>query len=326
MTSKRERLEAAIAKDVADRPPLALWRHFPVDDQMPEALAESTTLYQERYDFDFVKVTPASSFCLLDWGIEDAWNGNPEGTREYTRRVIDEPSGWLELEVLDPQQGALGKQLRALELLREGFGEAQPMIQTIFSPLSQAKNLAGQDRLFEHIHRDPKAVLTGLETITKTTINFIEAMKDRGVDGIFYAVQHGSYRMFDTENYRQYGEVFDLRILEAADIYWLNVLHLHGEAIMFDLAERYPVQIVNWHDREVSPSLADGALRIPGAVCGGIRRMTMVCGDPDQVQEEATGALASLDNRGVVLGTGCVVPVHAPHTNVEAARAAVNCA
>ena len=326
MTSKRERLEAAIAKDVADRPPLALWRHFPVDDQMPEALAESTALYQERYDFDFVKVTPASSFCLLDWGIEDAWNGNPEGTRDYTQRVIDEPSGWLELEVLDPQQGALSKQLRALELLREGFGEAQPMIQTIFSPLSQAKNLAGQDRLFEHIHRDPKAVLMGLETITKTTIEFIEAMKDRGVDGIFYAVQHGSYRMFDTENYRQYGEVFDLRILEAADIYWLNVLHLHGEAIMFDLAERYPVQIVNWHDREVSPSLADGALRIPGAVCGGIRRMTMVCGDPDQVQEEATGALASLDNRGVVLGTGCVVPVHAPHTNVEAARAAVNCA
>ena len=326
MTSKRERLEAAIAKDVADRPPLALWRHFPVDDQMPEALAESTALYQERYDFDFVKVTPASSFCLLDWGIEDAWNGNPEGTRDYTQRVIDEPSGWLELEVLDPQQGALGKQLRALELLREGFGEAQPMIQTIFSPLSQAKNLAGQDRLFEHIHRDPKAVLMGLETITKTTIEFIEAMKDRGVDGIFYAVQHGSYRMFDTENYRQYGEVFDLRILEAADIYCLNVLHLHGEAIMFDLAERYPVQIVNWHDREVSPSLADGALRIPGAVCGGIRRMTMVCGDPDQVQEEATGALASLDNRGVVLGTGCVVPVHAPHTNVEAARAAVNCA
>ena len=326
MTSKRERLEAAIAKDVADRPPLALWRHFPVDDQMPDALAESTALYQERYDFDFVKVTPASSFCLLDWGIEDAWNGNPEGTRDYTQRVIDEPSGWLELEVLDPQQGALGKQLRALELLREGFGEAQPMIQTIFSPLSQAKNLAGQDRLFEHINRDPKAVLTGLETITKTTINFIEAMKDRGVDGIFYAVQHGSYRMFDTENYRQYGEVFDLRILEAADIYWLNVLHLHGEAIMFDLAERYPVQIVNWHDREVSPSLADGALRIPGAVCGGIRRMTMVCGDPDQVEEEATGALASLDNRGVVLGTGCVVPVHAPHTNVEAARAAVHCA
>jgi uroporphyrinogen decarboxylase len=85
MVSKRERLEAAIAKDVADRPPFALWRHFPVDDQTPNGLAESTALYQARYDYDFVKVTPASSFCLLDWGVEDEWNGNPEGTRDYTQ-------------------------------------------------------------------------------------------------------------------------------------------------------------------------------------------------------------------------------------------------
>jgi len=326
MVSKRERLEAAIAKDVADRPPLALWRHFPVDDQTPEGLAESTSLYQSRYDYDFIKVTPASSFCLLDWGVEDEWNGNPEGTRDYTRRVVKESSDWRALEVLDPEQGYLGKQLRCLELLRERYGETQPIIQTIFSPLSQAKNLAGQQTLLEHLHREPEDVLAGLEIITQSTVNFIEAMKDGGVDGIFYAVQHGSYRIFDSENYRKFGEGFDYRIFEAAELFWLNVLHLHGEAIMFDLAEKYPVQIVNWHDREVAPGLAEGALRISGAVCGGIRRMTMVCGDPTKVQEEAAQALKSLNNRGVVLGTGCVVPVHAPRVNLEAARTAVECA
>jgi uroporphyrinogen decarboxylase len=284
MVSKRERLEAAIAKDVADRPPLALWRHFPVDDQTPEGLSESTALYQALYDYDFVKVTPASSFCLLDWGVEDEWNGNPEGTRDYTRRAIKKPADWRELRTLDPERGGLGKQLKCLELLRETLGETQPIIQTIFNPLSQAKNLAGQQMLFEHLHREPD------------------------------------------ENYRKFGEVFDHRIIEAAELFWLNVLHLHGEAIMFDLAEKYPVQIVNWHDREVAPGLAEGALRISGAVCGGIRRMTMVCGDPTQVQEEAAQALKSLNGRGVVLGTGCVVPVHAPRMNMEAARAAVNCA
>ena len=326
MVSKRERLEAAIAKDVADRPPLALWRHFPVDDQTPEGLTESTSLYQARYDYDFVKVTPASSFCLLDWGIEDEWNGNPEGTRDYTRRVVKEPADWRELEVLDPEQGYLGKQLRCLELLREKLGESQPIIQTVFNPLSQAKNLAGQQILFEHLHREPQDVLAGLEIITQSTVNFIEAMKNRGLDGIFYAIQHGSYQLFDSENYRKFGGVFDHRIFEAADFFWLNVLHLHGEAIMFNLAEEYPVQIVNWHDREVPPSLAEGALRISGAVCGGIRRMTMVCSDPAQVQEEAAQALKSLHGRGVVLGTGCVVPVHAPRMNIEAARAAADCA
>jgi uroporphyrinogen decarboxylase len=326
MTSKRERLEAAIAKEVADRPPVALWRHFPVDDQAPDGLAESTVLYQERYDFDLVKVTPASSFCLLDWGVEDEWKGDPEGTREYTRRVINETVDWQGLEVLDPEQGALGKQLSTLELLRDGLGENQPIIQTIFSPLAQAKNLAGQERLLEHLHRDPEAVLAGLETITQSTIHFIEAMKDRGVDGIFYAIQHASYRIFDSEGYRQFGEVYDLQILESASFFWLNVLHLHGEAVMFDLAENYPMQIVNWHDREVSPNLAQGARRTPGAVCGGLRRKTMVCGDPGQVQQEAEEALASTKGRGVVLGTGCVVPVHAPRMNLEAARAAVDCA
>ncbi|MCJ7566062.1 MAG: hypothetical protein MUO58_00785 [Anaerolineales bacterium] len=326
MVSKRERLEATIAKDVADRPPLALWRHFPVDDQTPEGLAESTALYQARYDYDFVKVTPASSFCLLDWGVEDEWNGNPEGTRDYTRRAIKEPSDWRELRMLDPEQGGLGKQLKCLELLRERLGETQPIIQTIFNPLSQAKNLAGQQMLFEHLHREPEEVLAGLEIITQSTVNFIEAMKDRGVDGIFYAIQHGSYRIFDSENYRKFGVVFDHRIFEASELFWLNVLHLHGDAIMFDLAEKYPVQIVNWHDREVAPSLEEGAQRISGAVCGGIRRMTMVCGDPTQVQEEAVQALESLNRRGVVLGTGCVVPVHAPRMNLIAARSAVDCA
>jgi uroporphyrinogen decarboxylase len=326
MISKRERLEAAIAKDIADRPPFALWRHFPVDDQTPDGLAESTSLYQARFDYDFVKVTPASSFCLLDWGVEDEWNGNPEGTRDYTRRVIKEASDWRKLEVLEAEQGCLGKQLKCLELLRERLGETQPIIQTVFSPLSQAKNLAGRQVLFEHLHREPEEVIAGLEIITQSTVNFIEAMKDRGVDGIFYAIQFGSYRIFDSENYRKFADVYNHRIFEAAELFWLNVLHLHGEAIMFDLAEQYPVQIVNWHDREVSPSLDEGASRISGAVCGGIRRMTMVCGAPTQVQEEAEQALKSLNGRGVVLGTGCVVPVHAPRMNIEAARTAVECA
>ena len=80
MVTQRERLEAAIAGELADRPPVALWRHFPVDDQDPAELARSTAEFQYRYDFDFVKVTPSSSFCLKDWGSQDLWEGSTEGT------------------------------------------------------------------------------------------------------------------------------------------------------------------------------------------------------------------------------------------------------
>ena len=92
--NKRERLEATISGKPADRVAVALWRHFPVDDQDPTRLAAATVEWQEQYDFDLVKVTPASSFCLKDWGADDKWTGNPEGTREYTNRVVQRPEDW----------------------------------------------------------------------------------------------------------------------------------------------------------------------------------------------------------------------------------------
>lgn len=324
MTSKRERLEAAIAGELTDRPPAALWRHFPVDDQDPHRLAQATAAFQANFDFDFIKVSPASSFCLKDWGVEDEWRGNPEGTRAYTKRVVHTPADWAELRVLDPGEGHLAAQLRVLELLRSLVGEGQPIIQTIFNPLSQAKNLAGSELLFEHLHREPAAVERGLETISEATTAFVGACVKTGVDGIFFAVQHASYRYFDEAGYKRFGERFDLEVLEAGSDLWLNVLHLHGDALIFKTASRYPVQIVNWHDRDTTPDLAAGKSMLEAAVCGGIRRTTMVLGDANQVRQEAGEALASVNMRGVVLGTGCVVPVHAPWGNYLAARDAVD--
>lgn len=324
MTSKRERLEAAIAGEVPDRPPVALWRHFPVDDQAPHMLAQATAAFQAGFDFDFIKVSPASSFCLKDWGVEDEWRGDPEGTRTYTKRVIHDSEDWMDLEVLQPQEGHLAAQLRVLETLRSMVGDDQPIIQTIFNPLSQAKNLAGSERLFEHLHCDPAAVEHGLKTISQTTTAFVESCVETGVDGVFFAVQHASYRYFDEASFKRFIETFDLEVLSACSDLWLNVLHLHGDALIFDVAKRYPVQIVNWHDRETSPSLREARGAISAAVCGGIRRTTMVLGDADLVRQEASEALASVDGRGVVLGTGCVVPVHAPWGNYQSARDAVD--
>jgi uroporphyrinogen decarboxylase len=322
MTSKMERLKAAIAGEIADRPPVALWRHFPVDDQDPLLLANATLNFQNTYDFDFIKVTPASSFCILDWGVQDVWRGSSEGTRDYTKHVVHNVEDWKSLRMLDPEAGSLGRQLENLSYLQEKLGRETPFIQTIFNPLAQAKNLAGKERLFLHIHKEPEAILEAFEIITRTTIGFIEQARKKGIAGIFFAIQFASYLDFDLESYKKFGEPFDRQILEAADGLWLNVMHLHGKDLIFDLAEEYPVQIVNWHDRETSPSLSDGKPRIQGAVCGGLRRWdTMVLGDADSVRKEAEDAIHSLDGgRGMVLGTGCVVPITAPHGNLVAAR------
>ena len=114
-------------------------------------------------------------------------------------------------------------------------------------------------------------------------------------------------------------------MLEAAEGLWLNVLHLHGHRVMFDLLADYSVQVVNWHDRETPPTLRDGQARVQGAVLGGLRQWeTMVQGTPDDVRREAQDGLAQTRGRRFILGTGCVTPITAPWGNIRAARHAVS--
>ena len=326
---KRERLQATLSGQPVDRVAVALWRHFPVDDQDPNSLAAATVEWQKQYDFDLVKVTPSSSFCLKDWGADDRWTGNPEGTRDYTRRVVQTPDDWATLAALDPRQGHLGAQLQALQQIRAGLGASgpdgdTPVIQTVFSPLSQARNLVGAAQLPVHARQHPQSLKAALDVITDTTVRFVEAARATGIDGIFYALQMATTQVFAEAEYREFGEPYDRRVLDAAGGLWLNLAHLHGDDVMFELAAGYGTPIINWHDQETPPSLAEGLEQVRGAVCGGLRQWeTMVRGTPDQVRAEAQAAIAQTGGRRLILGTGCVTPITAPRANLRAAREVV---
>jgi len=182
----------------------------------------------------------------------------------------------------------------------------------------------GKANLLAHLRRYPDVVQAGLRTITETTRRFIEAALQTGIAGVFYAVQHASYSLLSEEEYALYGRPFDLQTLEPAYSLWLNMLHLHGEEIMFDQFCDYPVAVINWHDRDTSPNLAEGKARFPGVVCGGLQReRSMVLGSPETVTAEAHDAIQSTAGQRLLLGTGCVTPVTAPRGNLWAARQSV---
>ena len=316
----RQRLERCLAGETPDRIPIAFWRHFPVDDQYPDRLAEAIVNFQRTYDFDLVKVTPASSFCTKDWGVEDEWRGNTEGTRDYTHRVINSPDDWYKLTPLDPYKGALGAQLTCLKMICDELGPEVPTLQTIFNPLSQAKNLVGGEKLLVHLRQYPEAVQAGLKTILVSTRRFIEAAMHVGIAGIFYAVQHASFQLLSEHEYRQFGRDDDLALLEVASDNWLNMLHLHGEDIMFHLFTDFPVQVINWHDRETYPDLKEGQSLYHGVVCGGLQRInTMELGSPEHVRSEARDAILATSKKRFILGTGCVIPITTPRANIIAA-------
>jgi len=321
MTTHKERIQACINGGIIDHPPIALWRHFPVDDQSPELLAKATLHFQRMYDFDLVKVTPASSFCLKDWGVEDKWMGHTEGTRQYINRVIHGPKDWETLPVLDPRSAPhLAGQLTCLSLIRSELDHETPLLQTVFNPLAQAKNLAGNETLLAHMRLYPEAVMKGLATIAETTRRFVEACLSTGIDGVFYAIQHAQASLLTLEEYKTFGIPNDLKALEPSQGLWCSLLHLHGHDVYFSLLDSYNFQIVNWHDRETHPSLSEAQKLFDAAVCGGMRQDTLVYKNQVEVQKEAADAIQQTNGKRFILGTGCVVPIIASHGNISAAR------
>lgn len=318
--NKRERLETAIGGGRVDRVPVALWRHWPGDDQRADDLAAAHIAFQAAYDWDFVKVSPSSSFCIEQWGVEDRWEGDSEGTRRYVTWPVTSPDGWQHIQKLDVSQGGLGRQLKCLDLLRDAFKGDVPYIQTVFSPLAQAKHLAASGALERHIRQKPDTVHAALRAITDTTIEFVREAASRGISGIYYAVQYANYQSLSEAEFTAFGRPYDLEILAAVKDLWLNVLHIHGTDVMFEQVADYPAAVVNWHDRETQPNLAGGLLKIAGAASGGVGRDELHMDTPEPSLDQARDALLQTSGRRWILGTGCVSLVTTPVGNIRRLR------
>lgn len=322
--SKRKRVEAAIAGDTADRLPVALWRHWPGDDQDAAALAAAHLKWQDDYDWDLVKVGPASSYSVVDWGLQDRWEGHIEGTRKTTRLPVTSPDDWDSLPPLNPGRGMLAEQIKALRLVGEGLRGGAPFIATIFSPLSMAKHLAGNDTMLTHMRHSPDALHRGLEKMTDSILSFIEMARGTGIDGIYYAVQHAAYPLLSREEFATFGRPYDLRVLESAADLWCNIVHLHGKSIMFDMVADYPVAFLNWHDRDTGITLAEGLSHMRPAASGGVSQWTIHQEGPADTLAEVKDARAQTGDRRLLLGTGCVIMTTTPLRNIRALREAVD--
>ena len=318
-----ERVEAALGGGEVDRPPLSLWRHWPGEDDTAEGLAAATLRWQGAHDFDLVKIMPTATYGVEDWGAVTTYVHNPSGARTVTAPGLTAAEDWPRLDALDVTKGFLGQQNEALRLTAEALADSVPILQTVYSPLTTARKLAG-DRVFTHMRRHPDALKEGLGIIAETTARFVLAALGAGAHGVFFASQCSSYRLLGEAEYREFGEPFDRVVLDAIQSgSRLNMVHAHGEDIMFDLLAAYPVHMMNWHDRLTWPSLAEARERFPGLLVGGIDdRRTLLCGTAEAIQAEIRDALGQGRGR-LMVGPQCVMSIETPDAHVRTAVAAV---
>lgn len=332
----RERIRAALRGEPTDRVPVALWRHFPNDDLEAAMHAARVVEFQDKFDFDFVKVTPAGGYPAEMYGAQLENRGNREGTRAHIKRPVIDLADWDKIAPLDETNFVFAREAAALKLIRAQLGNDVPILQTIFSPLYSAGNLAGE-RMLSDLRAHPDVLHRALKAITETTARFALASLRAGADAIFFATQMATRNVVNEDEFGEFGERYDLQVLEAIRAAKPDfiLLHIHGLDIYFDRLARWDVDILNWHDRRTAPSLKEArtilhaersgaeSKRSP-ALLGGINEWdTLAKGTRDQVVAEAREAVAQTNGRGFILGAGCVIPIDTPEENVRAVIEAI---
>ena len=88
---------------------------------------------------------------------------------------------------------------------------------------------------------------------------------------------------------------------------------------MFDRLARLPGHVWNWDDRLAGPTLAEGAARVTGAVCGGLDQWrTLPEAGSEAAVAQAEDALNQTGGRGLIVAPGCVLMTNTPDANVAA--------
>jgi uroporphyrinogen decarboxylase len=321
-----ERVRATLAGRETDRVAVSMWRHFYESETSAPSLAEAMLAFQTRFDWDFLKVNPRASYHVEGWGVKLRYQGtNPP---EVIETPIREPSDWLRLEPLKPDQGVLKEHLDSLEIIADGLKGKVPFLMTVFTPLSIASRLVHSEELFwQHLQHHTEEVRHALEVVTETFTNFAKACLERGACGLFYATTAwATSERMSAEEYRRCARPYDLQLLLALPQAEFHILHVCRSHNLLETVADYPVRAFNWDVRgSGNASLAEGKRIVGGrAVIGGISHgRDLVDATPQQLAAEITALRTAMGNHGWMLGPGCTFPPDTPELNLDAIRQAV---
>lgn len=310
----RQRIEAALAKEATDRLPYSMWMHFPNRDRHPRRLAELTLAMQRDYGLDFIKFMPYGMYSTIDYGIDlDVLPGFHDAPVQHAP-LIKEVKDWDRIRFVPGTQGEYAIVLEAQRILFSMMDDRVPFLQTVFSPMTTAAKMATPELLVKHLHEDPARVHHALEIITATTVQFAKASVNLGADGLFFASQMSTRKLLDEKTHSAFVKKYDLQVLEAVSgSTWFNVMHLHGADVMLREVQDYPVQALNWHDRDDGPSMDEVRTYSDKAFIGGMSWGKNWIGKSDEaVIAEVKEVAERQSGKGIILGPGCVIDPSTP--------------
>lgn len=310
----RDRVVAALAGDVADRPPISAWGHDYEVEWYPHLLEQATAHAATTFDWDWVKLQNRET-CFAE-SLGGIYRPDPSGRAfPVSVRTIEDVAGWNRVIEI-AESGELGpsliEQLELISRLSATFGSDRPVIQTVFSPLSIIGYLVGrnQAKAVEWLRREPELIQRVMTAIGTMLQDFTVRSIEHGAAGIFYAiVGYASADLIPEGEYREKVLASDTMVLESATEGWFNMLHLCFDNVYFGLADELPAQSVSWSTTEPGNPSLEGARQLTSrARVGGLDRHNPIrTGTPAEVFAAGRDALAGASPRGVLFAPGCSV-------------------
>lgn len=315
--TKRERCLAAVTGGQPDQIPYSLWSHMPQFDLDADLITEATYQFYKDYDLDFIKTMNNGMYSIEDFGCEIDYSEIPKGgMAKMVSTPIHQAEDWNKLQVVPLEAKGLARELKYLQMILEKVkDEDVPVIFTVFSPITTANKLCGGE-IGTYIHNGHgEAVKAALEVITQTTCNLAAKAVEMGAAGVFFASQMSNYATsmakepLSVEEYEQYGKVYDVRVIEAANQAgaWMNTLHCHGDNIMFDLLKDYPVQVFNWHAWETYPTIEEALCLTDKCLMGGLKRFDITDCSYNAIRNQVFECCKLTKGRRLILTPGCVI-------------------
>jgi uroporphyrinogen decarboxylase len=323
----RERVQAAMALHVGDRPPVGAWGHTYKEEWSPTELAAATIDRARRFGWDFVKFQPRASSFAEAFGSEYRPSGHKLKGPILVREGVPDVEAWRNVALVNPK--ALDDQVESIGIVARELGPDVPVIQTVFSPLTVAGYLVGKSksRVLRELRKQPELVQPALERIADALVDFSRRSVEAGAAGVFYAISgYASKDAMPEAVYRELILPYDLSVLNRLPKEaWFNVVHLCGSNLHFGLSRDLPAQVVSWSiHNQGNPALAEGRKISGKAVMGGLgQRATLLYGPPPNVEAEARKAVGETGGLGLLLAPGCSVPPRARDANLAAMVSAI---
>jgi len=326
--SRRDRVMATVAGDDVDRPPMSFWGHFYDREQTAQDLAEATLAFRARYDWDFVKLNPRASYHGEGWGLAYRYDGDPLHKPVRTSYPVTSLDDLAKIQALPGDHGALGEQLEAIRLVRQGLPDDVPLIETVFSPLAVLADLCEHTQATQSLlAEDPQSVTRAVDAITRTFEDFVPRALDAGADGIYFATVEWATRDrgWSAEDYRAVASPFDRRVLAKAEGAAFNVLHVCRPRNYLAALSDYPVSAFSWAATEDGNlSLAEAQRVLKGALIGGIgHEDALVAPDDRLALRQLEDGFRSTHGRRWIVAPGCSILPTTPPERLEALREAV---